>query len=199
MPRTIAAFIFTFSFYKVGVLKRFNHRIQTWQEKSFILKSGYNTVPGMHPFVFFYYCPSHLHATRKKNNNYLNYSCDFFLFFFFAYTTGISALHFQNKVGETWSLSGSPLNPSVALLSKACLFTGANLTRIPFLCEWWVADTNNSRPCKRMALCCRIRGASSTVVWSSCFHLSNTAGISTPHPPVSASRSPSSHTNYPLL
>lgn len=51
----------------------------------------------------------------------------------------------------------------------ACLFTEAKLTRIPFLTavcvsDEWLTQITVGHACKRMGLCYRITGASSTVV-----------------------------------
>lgn len=74
------------------------------------------------------------------------------------------------------------------------IWTDASLTRIAFywgnfdqdsfllrpfwpgyhsklLCEWWVVDINNSRTCKRMAMCWRIKGALYTTFLGSYSHL----------------------------
>lgn len=103
-----------------------------------------------------------------------------------------------------WSLSGSPLNLSLVLISKSCFFTEAKLNRIPFLTVVSVSDESLTHitvghACRRMALCYRITGASSMVVGASYFHLLTWLSAHHPPPPLSVSRSPSSHTNPPTL
>lgn len=116
---------FAFSFYKVGVLKRFNPTFRPDKKSHSYWKGGYNTVSGASRLLPTLTPPSQKSVGRWEGTIIVYYS--------------FSSADEQGRCG-TWSWSGSPLNTSLELLSMGLPLTEAILTRVPFLTAVCVSD-----------------------------------------------------------
>lgn len=135
---------FTFSFYKVGVLKRFNPTFRPDKKSHSYWKGGYNTVSGASRLL-----PTHAPPSTKNKNKktLLKYITVFFCHAWIRWMGNLILIRITSE-----SFTGAPFS--------GLTFSESKLTRIPFLTavcvsDEWLTQITVGHACKRMGLCYR--------------------------------------------